>query len=141
MVLTLALVLLLNNSANVDTMYLPILKGRVYDHPADSTLFCKASNGVAILATTDLEVRSCSKGTVVKILKMDHDYGFQVIVKNNDTSFVYSMIDSIAVWPNQNIKLGQSLGWKKPKSTERYIIFSVFKREKELASSRFIHYR
>ena len=125
------LLILFHHTIASDTMQLPIYNGKVLE--LDSNLFCSRRLGLSILPTSDFAIRSCSDGKVHKIWKMDSNEGYEVMIASGDTFYSYSMIDSIKVKVGETVFKGELIGNKRGiNNNDSYIIFSVFKKEKEL---------
>src|SRR5450432_23683 len=88
--------LLLNKNITVDTMRLPINRGRILNLNEKSA---PAHRGIFIQPSDDFNVRSCSDGKVQSVFKAGS--GWAVVIMQNDTSYAYAQMDSVMVNPGE----------------------------------------
>lgn len=132
------LAFLLKADVQKDSMLLPFRDGKIVTLASDTNSFCKARTGICIAPSRDLEVKSCSDGKVVQVIKLGN-LGYQIMVRYDETYYTYSMIDSVYIKSRQLIKEGESLGLFAFKEDRYpYIVFSVFRNKKALNPESFI---
>jgi murein DD-endopeptidase MepM/ murein hydrolase activator NlpD len=125
-----------NRHTPVDTMHLPINRGRILTLKEKSA---QAHRGIFIQPSTDFNVRSCSDGKVQSVFKVGADWA--VVIQQYDTSFAYAQMDSVVVNPGELLSRGDLIGQRKLIPNDyKSIIFFVLKGNKELDPEKFIVY-
>lgn len=122
---------------NSDTMKLPIKNGMLIVNRFYSQ---GEILGTSIRITSDNNLYSCSKGKVISALKLPSDKYSISIKSANNVIYCYSNLDSVCVIKGQRVNDGQVLGKKEVKRDDDFIVFSVYKNNKEINAQKFITY-
>jgi hypothetical protein len=121
-----------------DTLFLPIKNGIVKYDKFDSS-FLSYPNGIKIYAINDFRVRSCSDGRVTSASKLSNGEFLVVIMGSDSLFYSYGSLDIACVKKGQLIRRGDEIGTlTKANPEERFIIFSVMKRNKFLKAEKFL---
>lgn len=128
----------LGSSAKSDTMLLPIKNGLVIVRPMDNYV-ARAKLGAEIQPTTDLSIRSCTDGQVLRIAKFKDTMVNDVVVKIGDTILSYICVDSVTVKADQMLKRGDIIGFK-TKANDKHptLILYVSVRNRDILPGRFL---